>query len=232
MEKHIYVLQACTVHTHTKVDVIHHISHYYNVAVTLLKNIIDYITFFSSDLCCQMTSGVVYRLGSKDLFPRVHFLLWGNQGCCRLVILQHTTEWSFAHQWIDLSTGSQRHQGSDFSAPTATLLPRARGTRPNIHSVIRTRKPQQIVSKEKVHMNTHTHMLWLPLELRSTLSSCNFQVIFDLSSAKVVKQSVYNNGWNKVITYELTAFSKIMNLTYSEWSYCSCLDAQWWLWQL
>ncbi len=149
MEKHIYVLQACTVHTHTKVDVILHIT--MTVAVTLLKNIIDYITFFSSDLCCQMTSGVVYRLGSKDLFPRVYFLLWGNHGCCRPVILQRTTEWSFAHRWIDLSTGSQRHLGS------ATLLPRARGTRPNIHSVRRTRKPQQIVSKEKVHMNTHTH---------------------------------------------------------------------------
>lgn len=33
--------------------------------------IIDYITFFFSDLCCQMTSGVVYRLGSKYLFARV-----------------------------------------------------------------------------------------------------------------------------------------------------------------
>ncbi len=170
--KSIYMYYKHVQYTHTQrlmSYVILHIT--MTVAVTLLKNIIDYITFFSSDLCCQMTSGVVYRLGSKDLFPRVHFLLWGNHGCCRLVILEHTTEWSFAHRWIDLSTGSQRHLGS------ATLLPRARGTRPNIHSAIRTRKPQHTVSKKRCTW-THTHMLWLPLELRSTLSSCNFQVIF------------------------------------------------------
>ncbi len=81
---------------------------------------------------------------------------------------------SFAHRWIDLSTGSQRRQGSDFSALTATQLPRAHGTRPNIRSAIRSRKPQHTVSKKGAHAHTYTRMLWLPLELLSALSSCNF----------------------------------------------------------
>lgn len=87
------------------------------------------------------------------------------------------------------------------------------------------------LKKKKVHTHTHTRCdcLWNCAQLWAPVI---FKSFFDLSSTKVVKQCVYNNGWNKVITYELTAFSKIMNLTYSEWSYCSCLDAQWWLWQL
>ncbi len=117
----------------------------------ITKNIIDYITFFSSDLCCQMTSGVVYRLGSKDLFPRVHFLLWGNHGCCRPVILEHTTEWSFAHRWIDLSTGSQRHLGS------ATLLPRDPRHQAKHPLGHKDQKTTAHSLKKKVHMNTHTH---------------------------------------------------------------------------
>lgn len=34
------------------------------------------------------------------------------------------------------------------------------------------------VSKKGAHAHTYTRMLWLPLELLSALSSCNFQVIF------------------------------------------------------
>ncbi len=105
---------------------------------------------------------------------------------------------SFAHRWIDLSTGSQRRQGSDFSALTATQLPRAHGTRPNIRSASGAETTATQSQKKGAHApHIHTHAV-MPLELLSALSSCNFPShFFDLSSAKVGKAEHYNNGWNK-----------------------------------
>lgn len=96
--------------------------------------------------------------------------------------------------------------------PAAPGQTSAQPSRPENRSIYSTQSPPQ---KKCTHTHTHTcyDCFWNCAQHRTPVI---FKSFFDLSSAEVVKLSVYHNGWNKVITYELTAFSKIMNLTYSD----------------
>lgn len=123
--------------------------------------IIDYITFFPSDLCCQMTTGVVYRLGSKDFFPRVYFLLWGNRGGCRLVILQRTAEWPVFCSPVDRSehrkpeTPGIRLQCSH--CHSTARGPRHQAKHPLSHQDQKTTAHTTQSLKKSAHTHTHTH---------------------------------------------------------------------------
>lgn len=136
--------------------------------------IIDYITFFFNDLCFQMTTGVVYHLASKDFFPWVYFVLLGNRGGWRPVILLCTAEWPVFCSLVDRSehrkpeTPGIRLQRS-YCYSTA-LGPRHQAKHPLSHQ---DQKTAAYTPHNLWKDCTCTHMLWLPLELCLALSSSN-----------------------------------------------------------
>lgn len=188
----------------------------------ILPYIIDYITFFfqwpilSNDHWCGLPFGLK-RLLSSSIFPAVReprkLQACHSPAHCWMAHLLLTSGSIWAQEARDA-----RDQTSVLSLPLYCPGPAAPGQTSAQPSGPENHSTYSIVSK-RVHIHTHIYIhtccdcLW---NCAQHWAPVIFKSFFDLSSAEVVKQSVYHNGWNKVITYELTAFSKIMNLTYSD----------------